>query len=128
MSTSNYSEEETEYMISEYQSNPTKETVAEIAEKLNRSTKSVIGKLSREGVYRRETYVTKTGEKPIMKSEIVASIADALGLEVERLDGLEKAPKAVLKVVAKAVAGLEELQDPFVTKQLEMEKAKNKFS
>ena len=125
---SNYSEEETDYMISEYQSNPCRDTVEEIASKLNRSTKSVIGKLSREGVYRRETYVTKAGETPITKSEIVASIADALGLEVERLDGLEKAPKGVLKVVAKAVAGLEELQDPFVTKQLEMEKAKSKFS
>ena len=125
---SNYSEEETDYMISEYQSNPCRETVEEIAVKLNRSRKSVIGKLSREGVYRRETYVTKAGETPITKSEIVASIADGLGLEVERLDGLEKAPKGVLKVVAKAVAGLEELQDPFVTKQLEIEKAKNKFS
>ena len=64
-------------------------------EKLKRSKKSIIGKLSREGVYR-EVYVSKTGEKPITKIEIVENIADALDIEVSDLAGLEKSPKEAL--------------------------------
>ena len=44
---SNYTEKETEYMIEVYTSNPSKETVEDLAEKLQRSKKSIIGKLSR---------------------------------------------------------------------------------
>lgn len=93
----NYSKETTAWMISEYQKNPTKDTVEEIAAKTEKSIKSVIGKLSREGVYRREIYKTKTGEDPVTKSEIVETIAETLGIDSETLAGLEKAPKPVLK-------------------------------
>lgn len=96
---SNYTEEETDICKSEYEKNPTKDTVALLAEKFNRSTKSIIGKLSREGVYRREEYVTKTGDRPVTKLEIVAEIAEYLDLEVEALAGLEKAAKGTLKVI-----------------------------
>jgi len=50
----NYSEDITKYMVSEYTENPSRATVEKLAEELNKSIKSVIGKLSREGVYRRE--------------------------------------------------------------------------
>ena len=60
---------------------------------IERSKKSIIGKLSREGVYRREVYVSKTGEKPITKVEIVSHIAEGLGVEVSDLAGLEKVQK-----------------------------------
>jgi len=80
-------------------------TVEMLAEELNRSKKSIIGKLSREGVYRREVYVSKTGEKPITKIEIVSNIADALGVEVSDLEGLEKSPKQTLRRLSEAVAG-----------------------
>jgi hypothetical protein len=61
--------------------------------------------LSREGVYRRELYKSKTGDIPITKLEIVNNIADSLGVEVEALSGLEKSPKAALKTLEEAVAG-----------------------
>ena len=102
---SNYSESETTYMIQLYQEKPCAETVDVLVEQLKRSKKSIIGKLSREGVYRREVYVSKTGEKPITKMEIVSNIADALGIEVGSLSGLEKSPKEVLRRLSKAVAG-----------------------
>jgi len=104
-SMSNYSESETTYMIQLYQEKPCAETVDVLVEQLKRSKKSIIGKLSREGVYRREVYVSKTGEKPITKMEIVSNIADALGIEVGSLSGLEKSPKEVLRRLSKAVAG-----------------------
>ena len=51
---SNYTEEQTQMMVGAYLDQPTRETVDNLAEELGRSTKSIIGKLSREGVYRRE--------------------------------------------------------------------------
>lgn len=104
---SNYTEEMTNAMIREYTEKPTPETVEMLAEMFDRSKKSIIGKLSREGVYRREVYVSKTGEKPITKMEIVNNIAEGLGIESTNLAGLEKSPKAALKNLEKAVAGLE---------------------
>jgi len=103
---SNYSEQETNMMVNEYLDSPTRETVEILAERLNRSKKSIIGKLSREGVYRREVYVSKTGESPITKVEIVSNIAENLGIENSSLAGLEKSPKSALRNLEKAVAGL----------------------
>ncbi len=102
---SNYTENETSYMVELYKETPTAETVDILVEQLKRSKKSIIGKLSREGVYRREVYVSKTGEKPITKIEIVSNIADALEIEVGSLSGLEKSPKETLKKLLQAVAG-----------------------
>lgn len=101
---SNYTEEQTKYMIEVYSKNPERGTVEMLAQELDKSTKSIIGKLSREGVYRRESYVTKTGEKPITKVELVASIADSLGVSVDSLEGLEKTPKGVLKLLSKELS------------------------
>ena len=106
---SNYTEAETAMMVGAYLDQPTRETVDNLAQELNRSTKSIIGKLSREGVYRREVYVSKTGESPITKVEIVTNIAENLGVESRSLAGLEKSPKAALRNLEKAVAGSQEV-------------------
>ena len=99
----NYNEQTTQYMLEKYTADPTRQTVEDLAEELSRSVKSIIGKLSREGVYRREIYKTKTGELPVTKVEIVSDIADNLGIEVESLLGLEKAPKSALKKLKEAL-------------------------
>lgn len=93
----NYTDEQTKYIVKEYLVCPERKTVEALAEELGRSIKSIIGKLSKEGVYRREGYRTKTGEVPITKAEIVISIAEELGLLEKDVEGLEKAPKRVLK-------------------------------
>lgn len=95
----NYTEQQVQHMIEQYQSNPTRETVENLAEELDKSVKSIIGKLSREGVYRKTEYTTKTGEKPVTKLEIVQEMADLLEIPVEKLSGLEKSPKTVLKLL-----------------------------
>ena len=102
----NYNEQTTQYLLEKYSADPTRQTVEALAEELSRSVKSIIGKLSREGVYRREIYKTKTGELPVTKVEIVSDIADHLGIEVESLSGLEKAPKATLKKLKEALEAL----------------------
>jgi len=93
----NYNEEQTQYIVKEYVNDPTKATVERLAYELEKSPKSIIGKLSREGVYRRSVYKTKTGESPVTKEQLVRDIEDALGLEDEELAGLEKSPKNILK-------------------------------
>ena len=99
----NYNEQTTQYLLEKYSADPTRQTVEALAEELSRSVKSIIGKLSREGVYRREIYKTKTGELPVTKVEIVSDIADHLGIEVESLSGLEKTPKSTLKKLKEAL-------------------------
>lgn len=100
----NYSDEQVAYMTKTYQDEPTRETVENLAEELDKSVKSIIGKLSREGVYKRTYYKTKTGENPVTKLEIVESIAGLLG--VKNLNGLEKSPKPTLKELEKCLKQL----------------------
>ena len=101
---SNYTETETLMMITEYVAQPTPETVERLGNILGKSKKSIIGKLSREGVYRREVFVSKTGESPITKNEIVENIAGLLELEVSDLAGLEKSPKNALRNLERALS------------------------
>ena len=93
----NYTEEQVKQMIEEYSAKPNRETVENLADMFDKSIKSIIGKLSREGVYKKTEYVTKTGEKPETKLEIVQELADKLELSTTALAGLEKAPKIALK-------------------------------
>jgi|TARA_R100001480_G_scaffold106457_2_gene108668 hypothetical protein len=102
---SNYSSEQVSFMIEKYQAKPDRETVDKLAEELNKSIKSIIGKLSREGVYRKAVYKTKTGELPVTKAELIIKIADTLNANSEKLKGLEKAPKQELKYLYELLGG-----------------------
>ena len=52
----NYTEEQVAVMIEKYSNNPTRETVEFLAQEMDKSIKSIIGKLSREGVYKKTEY------------------------------------------------------------------------
>ena len=93
----NYTEEQVSYMKTVYIAFPERETVERLAQEFDKSVKSIIGKLSREGVYKKTEYTTKTGEKPITKIQIVENLAEKLEIPNEALAGLEKAPKTVLR-------------------------------
>ncbi len=97
--TMNYTKEQAVLMCGVYIADPSRATVEHLAKQLDKSIKSIIGKLSKEGVYRREVYKTKLGDDPITKIEIVENIAEILELEGERLLGLDKTPKIVLKLL-----------------------------
>jgi len=100
---SNYTEEVTAYIVQRYVETPSRDTVESLADELQKSIKSIIGKLSREGVYVRENYKTKAGLDPITKLELVTDISIGLKIPLERLQGLEKAPKAVLQELVKSL-------------------------
>jgi hypothetical protein len=102
----NYTNEQVQYMVDKYTAQPNRETVDKLAEKLNKSIKSIIGKLSREGVYQKAIYRTKTGEIPMTKGEIIVKIAELLEANYDRLAGLEKSPKQDLKYLYDLVRGL----------------------
>tara|TARA_B100001094_G_scaffold223287_1_gene217421 strand:+ start:451 stop:822 length:372 start_codon:yes stop_codon:yes gene_type:complete len=93
----NYTEEQVDYMVKAYSDQPTRETVNALADELNKSVKSIIGKLSREGVYKKTVYKTKTGEDPVTKKELVEELAGILDISANSIVGLEKSPKADLK-------------------------------
>ena len=99
----NYTQEQVEMMKQSYIDNPSRETVEKLSETLDKSIKSIIGKLSREGVYKKTVYKTKTGENPITKKEIVQQVAELLLIDYGLVAGLEKSPKADLKILRSAV-------------------------
>ena len=99
----NYTEKQVEHMVEEYTNNPCRETVENLAETLDKSIKSIIGKLSREGVYKKTVYKTKTGEDPETKKEIVEDLAGLLDLQYIQVAGVEKSPKASLKILREAI-------------------------
>ena len=99
----NYTPDQVNMMKAECTSNPSRETVEKLAETLDKSIKSIIGKLSREGVYKKTVYKTKTGETPETKKEIVEEVANWLDIEYQTVAGLEKSPKASLKSLREAL-------------------------
>jgi len=99
----NYTQEQVDHMVEAYKERPERATVDMLAEDLDKSVKSIIGKLSREGVYKKTVYKTKTGESPVTKKELVVELSELVGLEYDRLTGLEKSPKADLKALVEVL-------------------------
>ena len=93
----NYTQEQVDFMVAEYTNKPTRETVEKLTVIMSKSAKSIIGKLSREGVYQKAIYKTKTGEIPVTKEQIIKNIAELLDIDSSKIMGLEKAPKQDIK-------------------------------
>lgn len=97
----NYSTEMEEMIKEAYTQNPTRETVNELAQRIGRTPRSVIAKLSSLGVYQKQQRgLNKRGEPVVKKAEFVAQLEDALGVE---LPSAEKMSKADLKRLVEAV-------------------------
>jgi len=95
--TVNYTPEQTTKMVADYQAGV---TVDQIAEALGKSVRSIVAKLSREGVYQKKTYKTKTGEAVVKKDEWADYIGQALGLTEADTESLTKANKTALAKIA----------------------------
>jgi hypothetical protein len=80
-----YTEELTAEIVAEYEANPTRETVEAIAERITKSVRSVIAKLSSAGVYKTPTRTTKSGEPIVKKDELVTDICSWLGVDAPTL-------------------------------------------
>ena len=105
-SAKNYTDEMVSTMTEQYQANPTRETVDELAREFGKTTRSIIAKLSREGVYVAQPRTTKSGEPIVAKAELVSEVATILGVEVDDIASLEKATKVHLKEVVARLSQL----------------------
>lgn len=97
MASKNYTDEMVSAMVKQYEAEPTLDTVATLAQDFGKTTRSIIAKLSREGVYKAQPRTTKTGEPVVRKDELVAEIATMLGIDDSTIATVSKATKADLK-------------------------------
>ena len=97
----NYTAEQTLQIVADYQAGTTVETIAEA---MGKSVRSIVAKLSREGVYQKKQYVSKTGERPVKKDVHADAIGAILRLSENDIESLTKANKSALKAVFEALA------------------------
>ena len=101
-SSPNYSDDVLAIMSEEYQLEPTRETVDALAERFNKTPRSIIAKLSAMGIYQKAERETKRGEPVIPKAVLVATVQNALGRE---LPSLSKMTKPDLQFMIDALVG-----------------------
>lgn len=89
----NYTPEQTAQLVANYKAGASVEALAEM---FGKTTRSVVAKLSREGVYQAKTKNTVTRVK---KSELVDRIANLCSATPEAFDSLEKANHEVLEAI-----------------------------
>lgn len=90
----NYTPEQTQLIVEQYQQGT---PVEQIAQAVGKSTRSIVAKLSREGVY---VAKTKQSAPRVKKSELVERIAQSVGVPSELFESLEKANHEVLEQLA----------------------------
>ena len=95
MAAVNYTTDQVEQMVEMYTNG---DSVVEISNVVGKSTRSVIAKLAREGVYVAKPRKVATGA--VRKADIVATIANHIGSDLE---SLTKASKDDLVVLATAI-------------------------
>lgn len=99
-----YTADQTAELLAAYVVESTPATVELFAEKFGKSVKSIIAKLSREGVYKKKEYTTKAGTKPEKKDMTADAIGKILGLSENDTASLAKANKVALAAVFNALA------------------------
>lgn len=96
----NYTPEATATLVEGYKAG---ETVEALAEKVGKTVRSVIAKLSKEGVYKSKA--KEADKREMLKAEMVAEISKEIGVSEEVLESLEKATGPALMHVLKALKG-----------------------
>jgi len=89
-----YTPEQTSTLVAEYTAGA---SVEAIATAMGKSVRSVIAKLSREGVYKAKPKAA--GTATFRKAQLIEAIAARLGVPSEKLESLEKATKEALELL-----------------------------
>ena len=97
----NYTPEQTAAVVSGYSNGM---SVESLAQDMGKSARSIIAKLSREGVYKAKVYQTKQGETVIKKDAHADAIGSILNLSESETESLTKANKSVLRKIFEALA------------------------
>ena len=92
--TPNYTEALTRELVDRYVAG---ETVEALATALGKSTRSIVAKLSREGVYKSKTKAANTAR--VKKADLVDKLAQHCGVAPEVFESLEKANHDVLEAL-----------------------------
>jgi hypothetical protein len=87
----NYTQQQTLELVEQYNSGT---TVEQLAETMGRSTRSIVAKLAREGVYKPKQKIA--GERSQTRSELVVLLEVKLNLASGMLSSLEKCDKTQL--------------------------------
>jgi hypothetical protein len=91
----NYTAQQVEVLVEGYKAG---ESIEVLAEKIGKSVRSAVAKLSREGVYVAKAKTAAEGR--VTKADLIEKIAAKFGVESEKLDSLEKATKEALQLLA----------------------------
>jgi hypothetical protein len=92
----NYTVEQTAALIDAYTNG---RTVEMLAVEFGKSVRSIVAKLSREKVYQKKAYVTKSGETVVKKDELADKLALKFGFTEAETESLTKANKTALKKI-----------------------------
>jgi hypothetical protein len=92
--TVNYTPEQTAELVQAYVEG---QSVENLAMQLGRSTRSIVAKLSREGVYKAKNKAS--GVARVKKADLVDQIAARCGVAPEIFESLEKANHEVLEAI-----------------------------
>lgn len=105
----NYTEAQTQTIVEMYQQGVDVET---IAAEMGKTARSIIAKLSREGVYKSKQ--KQAGDKRMTKTEMLQQIEQLVGLDQGHLSSLEKGAHNdlafLLKQLAKMRTRMDELE------------------
>ena len=96
----NYTPEQVQELVQKYQAGV---SVEQLAEQLGKSVRSVVAKLSREGVYQPRT--SKPQGTRVLKADLVAQIATRCNRTQEQMESLEKANQDVLLALIQTLEG-----------------------
>lgn len=93
-----YTPEQTVELVTAYKAEPNEKTVERFAQKFGKSVKSVVAKLSREGVYVAKRQVKADGTTRRIKADVLVDLEVLVG---EKLPSFENATmKDMEKVIA----------------------------
>lgn len=91
--TVNYTPEMTAKVVAEYAAGA---TVEDLAESMGKSVRSIVAKLSREGVYKAKAYVSNTGTAPVRKDAHADAIGALCNMTESEIESMAKANKTAL--------------------------------
>jgi len=97
--TQNYTPEQTKELVEGYKAG---QTVEVLAQAMGKTTRSVVAKLSREGVYQAKQRATS--QHRVKKADLVDKLAQACGVAPEVFESLEKANHDVLEALVARLA------------------------
>jgi len=95
----NYTEQQVESMVRTYNKNPTKLTVESLADTMGKTVRSIVAKLSNEGVYKKVATKKVSTATTMAKKSYVNVIKIMMNARHDQLNSLENVSKKDLEIM-----------------------------